>query len=274
MNNSTPKKQTVGILGYGEIGKAMAKICHEAEYNVLIREIDYDQIGKNKIDYLHINIPEINPKAFIKIVTEYIKELKPKLVVINSSTTTGTTRKIFQNTGISIAHSPVIGVHPHLYESIKFIFPKIIGAVDEKSLKLAKKHLKSLELKIEVYDSSENSETAKLLDLTYFAWNIIFCKWMAKIAEDLNLNFEQIYTRQNQIYNEGYKKLLPHVMRPILKPVKGPIGGHCTIPDVKMFDKFHKSNFTKFILNENNNYIMEANPKQKTSLSAKKNKKD
>lgn len=269
MNNSTPKKQTVGILGYGEIGKAMAKISEEAGLNVLIREIDYDNIGKNKIDYLHINIPEINPKAFIKIVTKNIKELKPKLVIINSTTTTGITRKIFNATGIPIVHSPVIGVHPHLYESIKLIFPKIIGAVDDVSLALAKKHLKSLGLKIEVYDSAENSEAAKLLDLTYFAWNIIFCKWMSKIAEDLNLNFEQIYTRQNQIYNEGYKKLLPFVIRPILKPVKGPIGGHCTISDVKMFDKFHKSNFTQFILKENQKYSKEIEVKKNKSSSKK-----
>lgn len=270
MNNSTPKKQTVGILGYGEIGKAMAKISEEAGYKVFIREIDYDQIGKNNIDYLHINIPEINPKTFIKIVTKYIKELKPKLVIINSTTTTGTTRKIFQNTKVAIAHSPVIGVHPHLYESIKFIFPKIIGAVDENSLALAKKHLKSLGLKIEIYDSAENSETAKLLDLTYFAWNIIFCKWMSQIAKDLNLNFEQIYTRQNQIYNEGYKKLLPFVTRPILKPVKGPIGGHCTIPDVKMFDKFHKNYFTKFILKENQKYSKQINQEIKNTKIIKK----
>lgn len=270
MNNSTPKKQTVGILGYGEIGKAMARICQEAGYNVLIREVDYDQIKKNKIDYLHVNIPETNPKIFIKIVTNYVKELKPKLVIINSTTTIGTTRKIFKVTNISIVHSPVIGVHPHLYESIKTIFPKIIGAVDETSLSLAKKHLKSLGLKIEVYDSAEDSEAAKLLDLTYFAWNIIFCKWMAKIAEDLNLNFEQIYTRQNQIYNEGYKKLLPHVVRPILKPAKGPIGGHCTIPDVKMFDKFHKNDFTQFILKENQKYFKEITPKQQTKLHIKK----
>lgn len=257
VNNTTPKKQTIGILGYGEIGKAMTKICQEAGYNVLIREVDYDQIAKNKIDYLHINIPEINPYTFIKIVTKNIKELKPKLVIINSSTTTGTTRKIFQKTNIPIVHSPIIGVHPHLYKSIKIIFPKIIGAVDDISLSLAKKHLKNLGLQIEVYDSAENSETAKLLDLTYFAWNIIFCKWMSEIAEDLNLNFEQIYTRHNQIYNEGYKELLPKVIRPILAPVKGPVGGHCTIPDVAMFDKFHKNRFTKFILKENKAYFKE-----------------
>jgi UDP-N-acetyl-D-mannosaminuronate dehydrogenase len=270
MNNSTPKKQTVGILGYGEIGKAMAKICERAGYNVLIRELDYDQIGNNKIDYLHVNIPEINPKIFIKIISQNIKELKPKLVIINSTTTTGTTRKIFKNTNIPMVHSPVIGVHPHLYESIKSTFPKIIGAIDDISLSLAKKHFKTLGLKVEIYDSAENSETAKLLDLTYFAWNIIFCKWMSKIAEDLNLNFEQIYTKHNKIYNEGYKKLLPNVVRPILTPIKGPIGGHCTIPDVIMFDKFHKTNFTKFILDENKKYSKEASEKLKSSKSQNK----
>lgn len=257
MNNSTPKKQTVGILGYGEIGKAMTKICQEAGYNVLIRELDYDQIANNKIDFLHINIPEISPETFIKIIVKNTRELQPKLVIINSTTTTGTTRKVFQATNIPIVHSPVIGVHPYLYESIKSIFPKIIGAVDNISLKKAKSHFKKLGLNIAIYDSPEDSETAKLLDLIYFSWNIIFCKWVSEISADLGLNFEQIYTKHNQIYNEGYKKLRPNVIRPVLKPIKGPIGGHCTIPDVAMFNKFYRNRFTEYILKENQKYSRE-----------------
>ena len=246
--------ETVGILGYGEIGQAMAKICQESNFKVLIRELKYDQIGKNKIDYLHVNIPEISPQSFIEIVTKNIRELMPALTIINSSISPGVTRKIYNQTHANIVHSPVIGLHPNLYLSIKKTFTKVIGPIDRKSQKLATRHFKHLKLKVSVYDSPENSETAKLLDLVYYAWNIIFCKWVNEICQSKNLNFDQAYTLQNKIYNSGYSQLLPNVVRPVLTPVPGPIGGHCTIPDTVMFHKYLKNRFTNFILNENKRY--------------------
>lgn len=254
VNNS---QNTVAILGYGEIGKSIGQICTEAKFQVFIRELNYDQAQGKNIEFLHISIPEKNNDKFINSVVEMINEFQPKLTIIHSTVTTGTTRKIFQITKLPIIHSPVVGVHPQLYQSIKYIFPKIIGPVDKKSLQLGKTHLKSLGLKIKVYDSSEESETAKLLDLTYFAWNIIFCKWVNELCNEVGLNFDQVYTQHNQIYNRGYKKLRPQVVRPVLKPMKGPIGGHCTIPDVELLNNYFKNRFAEFILSENEKFKYE-----------------
>src|SRR3989344_77012 len=251
------KKQVVGILGYGEISSAMARICREAGYKILVRELDYDQLVEKQIDYLHVNIPEKNNDKFVDVVVKTIKETKPKLTIINSSVTPGTTRKIHKITKLPIVHSPVIGVHPYLYRSIKNHFAKIIGSVNAESLNLAKKHFRELGLEVEVYDKAENSEVAKLLDLVYYAWNIIFCKWMSEVSQKLKLNFDQVYTRHNEIYNQGYRKLRSNVVRPILKPIPGPIGGHCTVEDTLLFDKFYKNRFTKFILKENEKYKKE-----------------
>ena len=243
-------KETVGILGNGEIGSAIARICKEANLNVLIRELNFDQVKDKKIDYLHVNIAEKSNWQFINIVSKNIKELSPKLTIINSSVSLGTTREIHRLTKSDIVHSPIIGSHPYLYESIKFHFPKIIGPVNISSKNAARKHFKNLRLKIAIYDSSENSEAAKLLDLVYYAWDIIFCKWVKEVCKNYNLNFEQVYTKHNKIYNRGYRKLRPNVIRPILVPVDGPIGGHCTIEDTILFDKNYKNRFTKFILKE------------------------
>src|SRR3989337_1127847 len=92
------KKKVVGMLGNGEIGKSMSRICNEAGCRVLVREIDFDEIKDQKIDYLHVNIPESRPARFIEVVVNTIKELKPKLTVINSTVTVGVTRKIFDIT--------------------------------------------------------------------------------------------------------------------------------------------------------------------------------
>lgn len=251
------KKETVGILGKGEIGSAVARLCKEAGYRVIIRELNYDQLVGKTVDYLHVNIPEKDNSKFVNIVVKTIKEVKPHLTVINSSVTPGTTRKIFNLTKNPIVHSPVIGVHPYLYDSIKKHFPKIIGPVNTESLMLAKNHFRKLGLKIEVYDNAKNSEAAKLLDLVYFAWNIVFCKWMNEISNKLGLNFDQIYNVHNKIYNGGYKKLRPNTVRPILKPMPGPFGGHCTYEDTLLFEKFYKNRLTEFILKENERYKKE-----------------
>ena len=251
------KIMAVGILGHGEIGKAIGRICREAGFKIFIRELDYDQFKDEKIDILHVSIPEKSNNKFVNIVVKAMKEFKPVLTVINSSVTLGTTRKIYEKTGLAIVHSPVIGVHPHLYESIKRYFKKVVGPVNKKSLNLAIKHFKKLRIRFAVYDSPEDSEAAKLLDLVYYAWNIVFCKWMKETATANKLNFDQIYGRQNQIYNQGYSKLRPNVVRPILQPVPGAIGGHCTIPDTVIFDKYFPNRFTKFILKENERYKKE-----------------
>ena len=251
------RTSTVGILGKGEIGSAIARLCKEAGFRVLVRELDYDQLADECVDYLHVNIPEKNNKKLVDIVVKTIRETEPGLTVINSSVTPGTTRKIYEKTKRPIVHSPVIGVHPYLFGSIKKHFKKIIGPVNKQSLKLAKSHFRKLGLKIEVYDKAEDSEAAKLLDLVYYAWNIVFCKWVNEVSQDLKLNFDQVYPRHNENYNLGYRKLRPNVQRPILRPITGPIGGHCTVEDTLLFDKFYKNRFTKFILKENERYKKE-----------------
>lgn len=277
--NSNYKAQSVGILGKGEIGQAIARLCEEAGFSVMTRELDYDQLSGKTVDILHVNVPEKNNKTFLEIVVRNIKELKPKLTIINSTITPGTTKKIQQLTKSLVVHSPIIGIHPHIYESIKSFFPKIIGATSKQSLLEAKRHFKDLGLKTMVYKSSDESEAAKLLDLVYYAWNIIFCKWVDEVCEKSGLNFDDVYTKHNNTYNSGYKKIFPRVIRPVLIPTKGPIGGHCTIPDVEIFHKHFKNRFTKFIIEENKrldeispaNYLDKKLSQEKSKLIKKSN---
>lgn len=244
------KRRIVGILGHGEVGSAIGRICREAGFEVLIRELAFDQIKDKKVDFLHVNIPEKDNRQFVNTVVKNIKELSPGLTIINSSVQIGTCRKIQKLTGVDIVHSPILGSHPYLYQSIKFNFPKIIGPVNNDSLKKAKLHFKTLKLKTEIFDSSETTEAAKLLDLVHYAWDIILCKWTSEACNNLNLNFEQVYTKYNNIYNKGYSKLRPSVKRPILIPIDGPIGGHCVIEGTRLFDKVYPNRFTKLILQE------------------------
>jgi len=234
--------QKIGILGYGEIGQAIAKFYKKPS----IKDLDRND-GLKGIKILHICIPY--DKNFVKTISKEIKKIKPKLVIIHSTVAPGTTKKIIKKTkNKMIIHSPIRGIHPHLYQGIK-TFVKYIGAENKKAGEMAKKHLNSLGIKTEAFYPAKTTELGKLFDTTYYALCIAWHGEMKEICDKEKVNFEKVATDFNKTYNEGYKKLkMNHVVRPVLKPPEKFIGGHCLIPNTKILKKYYKSKAFNLIL--------------------------
>jgi UDP-N-acetyl-D-mannosaminuronate dehydrogenase len=237
----------VGILGYGEVGQAIAKFYRNPRLRkrfggqARIKDLSHDD-GLAGVEILHICIPW--SKNFIKIVKKEIKEIKPKLTIIHSTISPGTTQKI---SGM-VVHSPVRGIHPHLYEGIKK-FMKYIGADNEKAGKLAKRHLEDLGMKTKLFVPSVTTEIGKLLDTNYYGLCISWHGEMAKICDKFGVDFKKAVTDFNKTYNEGYIKLnKKNVVRPILYPPKKSIGGHCILLNAKILKKYYKSKALDLIL--------------------------
>jgi len=234
---TNPKQQKIGILGYGEVGRAIAKFYHKPKIKDLYRDD-----GLAGVDILHICIP-YNEK-FVKTVKKEIKNIKPKLTIIHSTVMPGTTKKIIAGLPRvcrGVVHSPVRGIHPYLYSGIK-TFVKYIGAENKKAGELAKKHLESLGIKTGVLYPAATTELGKLLDTTYYGLCIAWHGEMKKMCDKFGVDFEKAVTDFNETYNQGYKKLgLSHVVRPVLYPPKGGIGGHCIIPNAKILKKYFRS---------------------------------
>lgn len=244
------KKQTVGILGLGEVGRAIKKLCQK-QCRVLTKDLDHDQLGNEKLDILHICI-HFNPQ-FIKTVCAQIKKNKPNLLVINSTVIPGTSEKIKQKTKAVVIHSPIIGIHPHLYKQL-FTFPKLVGPTSKRAADLAVKHFKKLGLKTVVFKKAEETELAKIMSTTYYGLSIVFCKWLKELCDGNKLDFENVYTKFNQAYNKGYAEELPNVRRPVLKPTPGKIGGHCIIANTQALKKHLKDPFSQLILKLNESF--------------------
>lgn len=245
-------KSSVFVIGIGEVGAAIAEIFSK-NFRVFKKDINFDEIGGQTIDYLHICIPY--NKKFVTTAVTQIKKNKPKLTVIHSTVAVGTTRKIFKKTNLPIVHSPVRGTHPNLERDIKK-FVKYAGPINEKSAKLAEDHLGEAGLKVELMEKPEETELGKLLDTTYYGWNILFTKLVGKLCENLNLDFDNVYTKFNKTYNEGYRKSKPEVLRPILKYIhsddkQGGIGGHCVMENTKLLHEQYHLDFTKFLIEKN-----------------------
>jgi UDP-N-acetyl-D-mannosaminuronate dehydrogenase len=240
------KYSKIGILGYGEVGKAVAKFYKKPK----IKDLKRDD-GLEGVDVLNICIPW--SEKFVDIVIKEIKQIKPKLTIIHSTVALGTTKKIISKLPKElrqVVHSPIRGVHPHLYEGIK-TFVKYIGADNKKTGKMAKKHIESLNIKTKVFMPSKITEALKLWDTTQYGWMIILNKEIKKWCDKKGLDFEAIYREANKSYNDGYKKLgRPEVVRPYLKYIEGKIGGHCIIQNCEIL----KSEIAKFILKKNRSY--------------------
>ena len=226
--------EKVLIVGFGEIGKSIYELYKNVEgFDIHRLDIkDKARLITFKVDIIHICIPYF--ENFVEVVAQYIDDYSPRLIIINSTVPVGTTRKIDRK---GVVHSPVMGVHPHLTESMQ-TFTKILGSCDRKSAHEASLHFEKIGVKCLIYNTPEDSEASKLLSTSYYAWNIFFNKIVKEYCEDKKLNFEDVYGTTNEIYNEGYDKMgMRFVNRPILKYMEGPINGHCIIPNLKLLSE-------------------------------------
>lgn len=232
------------LIGEGEVGSALKRIEEEAGNKVYVLDLKYPNKPEVAIiyDVCHVNIPY--SERFIEIVDGYVKTYNPKLLIINSTVPLGITNKVKKATKLPTVHSPIRGVHPNLYDGIK-TFSKIIGGA-AKDTKLADEHLTSIGLKITIYGSCKESELAKLLCTTYYGWNILFAKQVALMCKKYGLEYNNVYKDFNQSYNEGYTKLgKSNVVRPVLTPPEGTIGGHCVGNNFELLPKSKLKKFAK-----------------------------
>lgn len=225
-------KSIVGILGYGEIGKAVAQFYDSP----LIKDVDRDDFVGQKLDILHVCLPFI--PNFEEVVGSVISQCSPQLVIIHSTIAPGVTQKLFARFG-NVVHSPVRGIHPHLFEGMK-TFVKYIGADNKKIGRAAASHLRSIGVKkVKVVTPSTATELGKLLDTTYYGVCIAFHAYANKLCREVGANFDDVMTTFNTTYNEGYKKLgKKNVIRPVLfAPQDNKIGGHCVVSNAEILEK-------------------------------------
>lgn len=230
-------KEKIGILGYGEVGQAIAKFYQKP----LIKDLNRND-GLNGVDVLHVCFPWSD--KFIEIVKKEIKEIKPKLTIVHSTVAPGTIKRI----GGMTVHSPIRGIHPHLHKGIK-VFVKYIGANDKKASKRAEKHLEGLGIKTKIFYPSTTTEIGKLLDTTYYGLCIAWHGEMKKLCDKYKVDFEKAVTDFNQTYNQGYEKLgKKNVIRPVLYPPKKGITGHCVIQNTEILKRHFNSKAIDLLL--------------------------
>ena len=239
------KKEEIGIMGMGEVGKAVSEIYGGKE-NASVCDIDYSD-NMEKLKILHICIPYSS--SFIDIVKAFLLKYNPMITYIHSTVEPLTTKKLISETQKIIVHSPIRGIHPHLYDGI-MNFIKYIGCESISDGNIAAQHLTHYGIKTHVSCPAVNTELGKLMSTTYYGLCISYHNEMKKWCDHYNANFDIAATHFNETYNKGYTKLGKiNVVRPVLSlPKNEKIGGHCIIPNAEILQKtFKNSSFLKSI---------------------------
>ena len=127
---------------------------------------------------------------------------------------------------------------------------KFIGSDNKGATILAKNHYDEIDLKYEIFESSKATELAKVLSTTYYGMCIAFHNDINNLCKEHNVKFDEVATKWNKTYNEGYSKLgMSNVIRPVLYPPKdGKIGGHCVVPNAELCKQFFDSKVLDYIL--------------------------
>lgn len=221
------------IIGKGQIGTSLYNILN-LKHATEIRDIESDKDYQD-VYVMHICFPY--SKKFVSEVIKYQKLYNPKYTIIHSTVKMGTSKKC------NAYYSPVRGIHPHLEKSlqtfVKYLAPKCKYLVD---------YFKAVGISIEEHDSTNTLEVMKIYCTTMYGLNIIAEKEIYNFCKKNNLDFDIVYSKSNESYNEGYKILgFPQYTRYNLKHQDGKIGGHCVIPNCNLI----KTDISRFIVKQN-----------------------
>ncbi len=248
-------KETVLILGLGEIGHTLFALFKDAKDSFDVYGLDLDQkkmmqLGQDrknipgKIDTLHICLPCISQQKFAEITIGYVEEFNTNLTIINSTVPPGTTMKIAEQCGCQVAHSPSRGVHTsacHMIWEMKR-WSKYVGGTNAVASKAASAHFKKLGLKVKVLKSYKETELAKLFETTYRAWMIACFQEMHRISRRFGADFDETVDFLEDTHRLRFD-------RPVMFP--GVIGGHCLIPNTELLLDSYDSEFLRLILKSN-----------------------
>lgn len=220
------------IIGLGQIGLAIRDIL---DADCIDLSADKSSFEERNYEVLHICFPY--QESFKETVQKYQSRFSPTITIIHSTVPVGTSEKL------SAVHSPCRGIHPNLKKGI-MTFVKYFGGERAEE---AAHYFNDYGIKTHAYSSSRDTEAMKLWDTTIYGWNIILEKMIFAYCKGNDLDFDLIYTKANESYNDGYDKLeYPEYKKYVLRHIDGKIGGHCVIDNLELLDSEVASIIKKF----------------------------
>lgn len=257
-------KERVLIVGLGEVGYTLFELFRESgKFDVYGFDADERKMRKivgeieppKKLDVMHICYPCPEQEEFVQTTLNYIRKFRPKLTIIESTVSPGTTQRIYELSKSTLVHSPIQGIHKTL-EAMKrdiLFWGKYVGGATKEAANTALKHFEKLGLTVKVLKGPVETELAKLFETTYRAWMIACFQEMHRISRHFGADFNEVVDMLEVIHRARFNKPLhyPDV-----------IGGHCLIPNAELLLKSYDSMFLRL--------IPESNDKRKEEIKDEK----
>ncbi len=224
------------VVGLGEVGRPLFEVISD-HFDALGVDIDpVDFTGESEI--LHICFPFQVPD-FVGQCVEYIKKYQPKLTVINSTVSPGTTRAVYQKARTDIAYSPVRGKHARMKQELQ-AYDKFIGGINPETSLRTSIHFQAIGMKTRILSSPESAELAKLTETTYFGLLIAWAQELERYCDQLSVDYNEV----SSIFEEI-------AYLPPVKYFPGIIGGHCVMPNIKILKGIFPSELLETIEKSN-----------------------
>lgn len=209
------------VVGAGEVGTAVAAVLSRAHPTTL-RDVEPVDV---EADVLDVCIPW--SEEFVDEVRRYAVLHRARLVVVHSTVPVG----VCDAQGW--VHSPIRGRHPDLEEGVA-TFVKHFGGPGAEEASL---DWKDCGVPTAVHPRAADTEAGKLWELVQFGLQVRVEKAIHAWCAEQGLDPEVVYTAFAHTYNAGYEQLdHDHFVRPVLKHMPGPIGGHCVLPMAHLLD--------------------------------------
>src|SRR2546421_169983 len=141
----------VVVVGLGEVGRPLLETLART-YEVHGKDVESPPVS-GPFDVMHVCYP-FQIADFIGTTAAYVRELRPGLVVVDSTVEPGTTRRIAERTGVAAAYSPVRGKHTRMREHLLH-YAKFVAGVDEAATTRAAEHFRGAGLKVETMSRPE-----------------------------------------------------------------------------------------------------------------------
>jgi len=226
------------VVGLGEIGSPILKLLSKTSlvtgYDINQSKIDRKKLTKSqkiKTSFLHICIPFSS--KFNQNVIGLVKKFQPEVVVIHSTISPGTTKKLQSKLSIPVIYSATRGIHKRMLYDLKrytkfFAIepkaPKAKWAISEYT-----KLLKKCKVKSKQMSNPQSLELAKIVvDTSYYGWLINYAQISKMIADKYKVDYDEMWTFSDEI-----QKFLGN--RPKMFP--GFIGGHCVIDNLPLMNE-------------------------------------
>jgi len=230
------KKTKDVVAGLGEIGRPILQLISKTTntygYDLNPKLIDKKSKKHESLPtrLLHVCIP-FN-ENFDSNVVALNKKYNPRGIVVHSTISPGTTKRLQQNSDIPIIYSATRGVHKRmLYDLRRYtkFFAIEKGAPNAKwATATYSTLLKKCKVNTKQMTDPMTLELAKIVvDTSYYGWLINYAQLSNMIAIKHKVNYDEMWSFSDEIH-----KFLGN--RPKMFP--GFIGGHCVIPNLELIN--------------------------------------